>query len=140
MKKYVRRWSGLLLAALCLVMAVSASAAVTPEGEKAEPRYVTVSVFDAELSIDSNGRSTSVATVWVEASCSADITMELQQRNGSRWETIKTWSDSGHRVTLDHGWYVESGYTYRVKLSAEVTDSTGKVIERPVSYSDTVKY
>lgn len=140
MKKYARRWSGLILAALCLVMTVSAGAVTMPEAERMEPRYVTLTDFEAELSIGSGGRSTCTGTVRLRSGYNADVTMELQQKDGSRWETIQDWSDSGRRVTLNHSWYVESGYDYRVKLSAEVTDSNGRVVEQPVTYSSVESY
>ena len=140
MKKYARRWSGLILAALCLIMTVSAGAVTMPEAERMEPRYVTSTDFAAELSIGSGGRSTCTGTVRLRSGYNADVTMELQQKDGSRWETIQDWSDSGRRVTLNHSWYVESGYDYRVKLSAEVTDSNGRVVEQPVTYSSVESY
>jgi len=66
--------------------------------------------------------------------------MELQQKNGSSWDTIKTWSTTGSKtVSLDKSWYVSSGYKYRIYISAEVNDSTG-IVEEETLESSTVSY
>ena len=37
-------------------------------------------------------------------------------------------------------WYVLSGYDYQLKVTAEVYDSTGRLRETQVEYSDSVYY
>lgn len=135
MRKYVKGSKGLVMAAMCLAMVISAGAVALPAAENIDPRYVAVTTFDVGLSISSSGRSACTGVVRVVLGHDADVTMELQQKDGNSWETIKDWSDSGRSVTLDHSWYVAPGHGYRVKLSAEVSDSSGKVVERPVAYS-----
>ena len=49
--------------------------------------------------------------------------------------TIMDWSDSGRRVSFDKGQFVSRGYDYRLKISADIYDSDGDLVEDATSYS-----
>ena len=51
------------------------------------------------------------------------------------WTTIMDWSDSGRRVSFDKGQFVSRGYDYRLKISADIYDSDGELVEDGTSYS-----
>ena len=68
-----------------------------------------------------------------------DATLELQQKSGSSWETVKEWSSSGRVNDFDEGWYVVRG-DYRLKASALVFDPTGRLVENQTAYSSVVEY
>lgn len=106
-----------------------------------EPRYIGTNDVYSSLTISSSGRATCLGSVSTDSGYTANVKMSLQQKNGTTWSTIKTWSDSGADVLLSGNYYVASGYDYRVKVSADVSIiSTGSIIERPVAYSATVHY
>ena len=58
------------------------------------------------------------------------VVLELQQKKGTSWTTIMDWSDSGRRVSFDKGQFVSRGYDYRLKISADIYDSDGELVER----------
>ena len=63
------------------------------------------------------------------------VTVELQQKDGSTWKTIKEWSDSGDVIRFNKAQFVARGYDYRLKLTTEVYDANGKFVEDDVTYS-----
>ena len=65
----------------------------------------------------------------------AEATLELQQKDGSTWKTIKEWSDSGDVIRFNKAQFVARGYDYRLKLTTEVYDANGKFVEDDVTYS-----
>lgn len=108
--------------------------------EGISPRYVALSRFSTTLSIDSNGCATCLGTAITNINYTCDATLELQQKVGSSWETIKDWSSSGDMNSFSKSWYVASGYDYRLKLSVDVYNAGGKWVEGPVTHSKTVYY
>ena len=139
MQQRKKQMLSLVVILLCLTMIVPTAAASGNE-EDISPQYMVVITFGTSFDIDNNGRSTCTGKGTVETNYTIDITMELQQKKGNSWETIKTWTDSGRRVNLEENWYVDSGYYYRIKLSGEATNSSGKVIESPETYSGVQYY
>lgn len=111
------------------------------EVEIVEPRYEVIAYISASLNISSSGRASCTASVTLLPGYTVDLTAELQQKDGSRWETIRDWEASGsNRVSVSGPWYVMSGYSYRLKVTATVYDSNGNFIEAPVEYSPTRDY
>lgn len=108
--------------------------------ERPSPRYAALSRFSATLSINSNGCATCLGTAITNINYTCDATLELQQKVGSSWETIKDWSSSGDMNSFSKSWYVASGYDYRLKLSVDVYTIGGKWVEGPATYSKTVYY
>lgn len=108
---------------------------VVENWEPISPRYAYLSRLKAILSIDDNGYAACVGNADANLGYTCDATLELQQKNGSAWETIKEWSSSGRTNSFDESWYVKSGYDYRLKITAEVYDLAGKLVESAAAYS-----
>ena len=122
MKRNVGKLCTILLA-LCMVI-ITASA-----------RYSTISYLNANLSVSGSGYASCSGTCNVEYGYTAEVTLELQQKNGTTWKTIMDWSDSGRRVSFDKGQFISRGYDYRLKISADIYDSDGDLVEDATSYS-----
>lgn len=134
---------------MALFFAVPAYAAVEAQSVNAQemgtlsPQYTYISRLVSGLSIDSFGKSTSIGDVSIyEGSNTVVLTVQLQKFNGSSWNTIKTWSDSGAGlagVYITQDYYVVSG-TYRVCATAQVYNSSGQLLETQSAYSPTKTY
>lgn len=88
-----------------------------------------------DLSINSSGYASCDGTCTVASGYEAEATLELQQKDGSTWKTIKEWSDSGDVIRFNKAQFVARGYDYRLKLTTEVYDANGKFVEDDVTYS-----
>lgn len=108
--------------------------------EGLSPRYVALSRFSTTLSINSKGCASCLGTAITNINYTCDATLELQQKVGSSWETIKDWSSRGDMNSFSKSWYVTSGYDYRLKLSVDVYTTGGKWVEGSETYSKTVYY
>lgn len=106
-----------------------------------QPRYVIINTIVASLDIDSSGQATCSGRL-VSASSGSDcyITMDLQQKSGTQWNTIKTWTASklnGADVTIEKDYYVVHG-TYRVKVTGTIEKDD--IEETAVKHSKEVVY
>ena len=111
------------------------------EQDLIEPRYEVISFISATLSISGAGKADCHSSVRVKSGYSVDLKAELQQNKGSGWSTIHDWAASGkNRVEVMGPWYVLSGYSYRLKVTATVYDSNGNFVEAPVEYSKVQEY
>ena len=132
-----------LLLTIVLVLGIMAPAAFAfAENDAVQPRYFRISTFDIAFDISSSGKSSCYSKiVTYESTDTIDLTIELQRDGGSGWSTIKTWTgeDTG-RISLDKVWYVTSGYEYRLRITAEVYDTNGKLLETQIDYSCSVDY
>lgn len=134
--------------AICLAMLLSilaTSAAAYKADEPQVPislRYEEIVQFNIMLNISTTGKASCYADVYTAREFSCTLTVELQKRVGSSWETKKTWTstDDGFGFTyVDEPWYVTRG-DYQLKVTAEITDASGVVVERPVEYSTIKTY
>ena len=127
MKKVSRLFTVLLL--LCVVASVSSA-------EMVSPMYITIGDINATLTVQS-GQANCGETVSLNSiSYGADITVTLQKKNGNNWAYVSSWSDSGSVLVSANGSVsVSTGYTYRVRASVAVKDSSGNVVERGSAYS-----
>ena len=127
MKKVSRLFTVLLL--LCVVASVSSA-------EMVSPMYITIGDINATLTVQS-GQANCGGTVSLNSiSYGADITVTLQKKNGNNWAYVSSWSDSGSVLVSANGSVsVSTGYTYRVRASVTVKDSSGNVVERGSAYS-----
>lgn len=105
-----------------------------------EPRYVGLWELSASLSISDSGKATCGGSCKIRLGYSADLTIELEQRTGSTWETICTWTEDGAKSFFEKTVYVVSGYDYRLTVSADVYNSSGTIIESSVVNSNQVFY
>lgn len=105
-----------------------------------EPRYMGVSVLTTDFSISGNGKATCESVCTARNGYTVELTIELEQKTGNTWETICTWSEEGTKISFEKSIYVVSGYDYRLKVSADVRNGNGTIIESPVAYSNEVPY
>lgn len=103
-------------------------------------RYIALTKLEAKLNISSTGYASCTAHANLLLGYSCDVTLELQQKSGTSWKTIKEWASSGSTNSINEGCYVTSGHDYRLKLSADVHNSSGKLVESPTEYSTVVHY
>lgn len=107
-----------------------------------QPWYTNITTLSVSLNISSSGYSTCYGKVnLVNSTDTSNLSIELQQKSGSTWSTIKTWDTTGSNTfSLEKNWYVSSGYTYRILVTAKVYNSSGTLQETASSYSSTVAY
>lgn len=133
-----------LTAPLCLSLALSTPAAMAAETAAPEttvldlsisPRFEHIMRISASLSISSLGRAECGGTYVIYDiydGYDSRMTMVLQQYVDSEWVEIKDWSQdftgAGGKM-MNKGYYVKSGYRYRMTVTAEILDSDGTVIE-----------
>lgn len=105
------------------------------------PYYTTLTKCSNDLSHNSKGKVMCEAKTQVRVGYTAGIEMELQQKKSGSWTTIKTWSDEHtNQVELSKSYYIEKGYSYRLKLTHTAIDSNDKVVETATDYSSIVSY
>lgn len=108
-----------------------------------QPRYTNIRSLTASLEISTSGCASCYGKVMLTKSTdTVDLTMELQRSSdGTSWHTVKTWDTSGSgTIYLDKDWYVTSGYSYQVHITAEVYSSNGALVETAPTDSLTVNY
>lgn len=128
-------------AILCLL--VSVASAVVPTENPVQPLFIRITRLSRDFSVSSSGYANCYGRVELDnTSDTAELTMELQRStNESDWETIKDWSASGKCVVeLNKGWYVASGYSYRIHITAKVYTSSGSLVETVTRDSVIAKY
>lgn len=107
--------------------------------ESISPYYENLIKINVDLNISNSGYATCIGNVNATIGCTCNVTLELQQKSGSSWRTIKEWTSSGRTNGFNEHWTLKGGYTYRLKLSADVYKS-GQLVEQPRVYSNTVSY
>jgi len=113
-------------------MLVSIASAAVSTGDSIQPRFIKITRLSTDFSVSSSGYADCYSSVTLDnTSDTAELTMELQRStNKSDWETIKDWTASGKCVvTLDKGWYVVSGYYYRIHITADVYSTSGSLVD-----------
>ena len=130
----------------CLLLTASlliSSAFTSVQDEVLQPRYTNIRSLTASLEISKSGCASCYGKVVLTKSTdTVDLTMELQRsRDDTSWDTVKTWDTSGSgTIYLDKDWYVTSGYSYRVHVTAEVYSSNGTLVETAPTDSLTTSY
>ena len=104
--------------------------------------FLRILLFEVDLSISSNGLSTSFSRVRLaNLSDTATLTMELQRQNGNSWSRVNSWSTNGSvSVSIARNWNVPSGNSYRVMATAQVFNSSGRLVETVIAHSGTVQF
>lgn len=127
--------------ALTLVPAASmAEAAVVPVNYQQENDVVPYMMYivDSRATLGISGQTASVSC-WVKGDSSyatkAKVVAELQEKRGSSWTTVITWTDTqnSYRASVSKTRSVTKGKTYRVK--ATVTAWEGAQSETQTVYS-----
>lgn len=106
------------------------------------PCNIDIELLTASLSIDNNGKASCDGFVRARVPTNVVyLTMTLQRTSGGGWNNVKSWSTSGtSSAALAEEWYVVSGYTYRVKVTASDYTSSGSFIEQLTVYSGNKNY
>lgn len=128
MKKAV---AAVCVGAMTFAVAPAAFAAGVPVNYQQEsgitPYMLYITEWENSLSI--SGRTATV-TCWVEgdynSATKAKMVAELQEKNGSSWSTIATWTDTqnGYRAKVKETKSLTSGKTYRVKATMTVWEGS----------------
>ena len=131
-------FSATLLVIMVLSLPLSAYAANANTDKMMSPRFSYILSMSAGLEINSAGKAGCAGTVTPSSNTyTSDLTISLQQKTGTGWSTIKSWTDSGvgyAGVTLEGYWYVVHG-TYRVCSTAKIYSSSGTLLETQLFYS-----
>lgn len=115
----------LLLVGILSVQSLQVFAYSSAEEIRPEVRWVNCDTISLGLSIDSNGKSTNSVAVEGKlgtTAVSAVFKLERENSDGS-YTTVKTWNDSatGDALYWCQQYYVERGYTYRLKATIMLT-------------------
>lgn len=120
-----------LILLLGVVVPSAAFAQPIPDSDRVEeavPRFTGITTLASSLTISKYGRADCGGTVSLRDGYTVDVTVELKQ-DGT---VIKTWTESGSGVVGAGGsYYVTSGHDYVVTTTAEVYNSSGKLVEAP---------
>jgi len=89
--------------------------------------YVYLSAIGSGLSINPSGYATCSGYLILLKDYNSSLTLTLQRSNGSGWSDFKSWSQSftgkgSH--SMQKGYYVYSGYNYRVLTTAKVINGS----------------
>lgn len=134
----------LMATAMCLSIAnmtVSAKEPIiTDDSSIISPLNIAITSTKNSLTLGSLGKLTCYGQTDVQYGYNAGVTVELQQYSDG-WNTIKTWSDSNsNSAVVDQEWYVNKGYSYRLKLTHKAYNSDWNTIESITKYSNQVVY
>ena len=131
-----------LALSLILILSSLAPTAYASEELTIQSRYSRITSFTVAFSISSSGLSSDYSSIKLTNSTdTVNLIIELQQKSGSTWSTIKTWETSGSgTVSLDKSWYVSSGYSYRIYVTAKVYNSSDTLSETATLISSTASY
>jgi len=129
-----------MAAAMCLALpGIGTYAKAFPSNIGIAPANIIIEACDNYLIWESSGVLEVYGGTEVPHGYEAYVKVELQQRNGSSWTTIKTWTDRDDSYAMVSSYYaVMSEYDYRLKLTHKAYDSNGNLIETITKYSDIV--
>lgn len=106
-----------------------------------DPRFSYLTRISSSLSINTLGRANCTGAFTTYDEYDSTITIVLQQERNGSWTDIKEWSEdyagSGIKM-LEKGYYVSSGYRYRVITTVQIWDADGTLLEK-VSCDSPVK-
>ena len=104
------------------------------------PRYIAITEMDNDISISSN-KANCYGKTTVTSGYRARVKVELQQKNGTSWATLKTWNVSGNlSATVNELYTPTKGNSYRLKTTHYALNSNGSVAEYVTKYSSTITY
>lgn len=107
-----------------------------------QPRYLDIYSFAIDLDISSGGTATCETSVSTTTQTNTiDLTMQLEQYNGTRWVVVKSWTGTfGPNADMTRYRAIPSGYDYRVYVGATVLDKNGNAVETVGNYSGEIYY
>lgn len=140
MKKQTIRCA-IILIGLLVIANGSTIVAAAQSPTTIEPMYVGIARMIPEISISSSGVITCTDLVKLHDGYSANVTWELESGTGNRLTPKYTWRDSGTgSLSLSAKRDAIHGYSYRLKTSVKVYNSSGTLVDDEVKYSRTVSY
>ncbi len=125
----------------CAEMQPEVNATVTSENQ-IMPRFTALWVCGRDLSLQNSlGKLSVYGTTDVYPGYTAGVKVELEKKNGSSWEHVKTWEDAHGSTTavVDTSYYVGRG-TYRTFVTYTAYYTSGSIAEIFTAYSDEVTY
>ena len=103
------------------------------------PFNIVITKTYSYLSVVSGQTLRCYAETSVASGNNAGLTMELQQKQNGKWQTIETWSNSGGTKTiLDKTYTVSKGYSYQLKLTNRGFNSAWTLLETIPTTSNTI--
>lgn len=120
----------------CVGVFAAETATNAEAAEQVTPRrFQYITTYWNNFQIGSGGKTTCEGETEVSPGYLAGVTLELQQYVGY-WKTIQTWEGSElEYMYIGKNWYVESGYTYRLKATHTAYDRSWNVLEEIERYS-----
>ena len=136
----IRRMISLLLSAVLLLMSCSAIAEEldAPASDPEAPAYQAIAQFMASLSI-SGGNAKCIGRVTMKAGHTGTLTVTLQQKQGSTWVNVTSWSGTvptGSIKKVEGNYSLSTSGTYRVRANFVSSDGN----EDEDTYSRTATY
>lgn len=126
------KFNDILCVLVILCMLVSMASAAVPTDNQIQPCFIRITRLSTSFTVSASGYADCYGRVELDnLTDSAELTVELQRSSDqSNWETIKDWSASGKcAVELNKGWYVASGYYYRIHITADVYSTAGSLVD-----------
>lgn len=140
MKKKTRLLSLLVIVALVLSSLSGLAFAKTV----VQRRFQSVSNCIAAINVSSSGYATCKGAVVLYDDGIIDATLTLMKSSDKKsWTEVKSWDasdDTNGSITISKGYFVVSGYYYKVVLSADVYDSSNHFIENATVTSKICSY
>lgn len=116
-------------------------AALPPDQGGASVQFIAITSTTRKITLQSGGVVNCHAQTTVASGHRAGLLVELQQYKDNNWTTIKSWSKSAsNSVTIDEDYSVSKGYKYQLRVTHSSYNSSGKLLEATVQYSNTVNY
>jgi hypothetical protein len=105
-----------------------------------QPRWTEISQFNNSFNITSSGRADIKSTMYAFNVDFIEVEVNLQQFKNGSWATIKTWTGTSEDVicSVVGSWYVQKGYSYRLKSTGTVYIN-GQQVEQ-ANYTSNIKY
>lgn len=120
----------LAVAMLCLTATGMHVFAAQPSGNIVTPFNIAIVAMDNLLELGSNNTLSCYGGTDVQNGYNAGVVVELQYHNGSKWETIRTWSDTGADwAVVEEDCEVDTGYYYRLYLTHRAYTSSWSTVE-----------
>lgn len=123
-----------------LLALVGSIPSLAVEDNTITPKYTGLVDIAPSISI-SSGTIYCNDVVTVKSKYTANLTWELQQGTGSSFSTVSTWKESGTgTLSLSKMRLAMHGNSYRLRATAKVYDSNGRLVDNVTKYSATITY
>lgn len=141
----MKRLLSILLVSLLLVSFTSpayASTEIKVQDSIIQPFWTYISTVSAWMDIDSSGNALMASSMSAYSTVTKiEISAYLQRLEDGEWKTVNNWSEtsSGTSGTWTQTWYVNKGYSYRLKTYFYAYKGAS-IVESTSLTSSTVRY